>query len=263
MLTAALLVAPHHVDPGQAGVEVDRIAVRSIVDGRQVAVRVLPGGMDDSALGVDVGRPGAGQLVVLGMVAVEGIGGGHVEIGGDVLGDDRLGVYRAGARLHEGPAVLPLEVLASVGVIAPDGPVLGDGDRGGRSGPGQGRVGMSGRDVVGWRSQVGLGGVGGDLVGTRHHVVGSHPVAGAEHVRVHVGVVVHDIGPLPDLAQDVVVGARAVDHSPVHLLQLHGYQAAAAHRTDEARRRMPVDGGQTWDSVFADVLVDHVGLLHP
>src|SRR5437588_8807490 len=104
--------------------------------------------------------------------------------------------------------------------------------------------------------------MGGDLVRAGDHVVGGRAIAGPVHVGVHVGVVIDHVRPLPDLAEDVVVGAGAIDHAAVHLLELHGDQAAAAHGPDQAGGGMPVDGAQPRDAEFADVLVDHVGLLH-
>ena len=97
-----------------------------------------------------------------------------------------------------------------------------------------------------------------------HHVVRRPAVARpVEDVAGAMAVVVDQVGVLPDHAQHVVVGAGAVDHAVIHQLQADGDQAAATHGTDEAGHAVPVDRAQPWNRSFADVLVDHVSLLHP
>ena len=41
--------------PGEAIVELDRVTVRVEVDGRDVRIRMVPGGMDDDAVDINVG----------------------------------------------------------------------------------------------------------------------------------------------------------------------------------------------------------------
>ncbi len=97
-----------------------------------------------------------------------------------------------------------------------------------------------------------------------HHVV--RGVAGVvipvEDVAQAVAVIVDQVRVLPDQSEDVVVGSRAVDHPFVHQHQADGDQAAAADRSNEVGQRVPVDGAQPRNVALADVLVDHVGLLH-
>src|SRR6202035_1205160 len=63
--------------------------------------------------------------------------------------------------------------------------------------------------------------------------------------------------------KDVVVGARAINHALEHDHQADGDQPAAAYRSNQVRKRMPVDGAESWNRPLAVVRVDDAGLLHP
>src|SRR5689334_22067387 len=64
------LAVPHDVDPGQAGVELDHLALAVgepdrlvVVPHGDVGIAHVPGGLDHLAVGVDVGRAGAQHVV--------------------------------------------------------------------------------------------------------------------------------------------------------------------------------------------------------
>ena len=223
----------------------------------------MPGGVDDDTVDVDLGRAITGQLVGFGEVAVEAVGRVGIEERVDVFDDDGLRVYAPGPDVYELRAVLGLEVLLGAGIVLPDDAVIRNADLG-RGVPGEGAIGVLGGDVVVQGADVLLRGVGRDIVAVHHHVVRrvASVVVTIEDVAGPAAVIVDQVGVLPDHAQYVVVGARAVDHAAVHDLQANGDQTAAAHRPDEVGKRMPVDDAQSGDRAFADVFVDHVGLLH-
>src|SRR5947209_16972149 len=225
---------------------------------------MFPGRVDHPAVGIDVGRSFAGQLVVLGVVGAvhAGVARAGVEARLDALDDQVLGVDLTRADVSEGRSVLPLEILMRVGIIPPDDAVLRDRYAGPRNGAHERHVRVRRGDVIveGWQRR--LRRVRRDPVGPGYDVVRGVAIRGPVHVVVHVGVVIDHVGPLPDLAEDVIIGTGAIDHAAVHLLQLHRDQAAASYRPDQAGWGMPVDGAQPRDAEFADVLVDHVGLLH-
>src|SRR5438094_904850 len=82
---------------------------------------MLPGHVDHPAIGIDVGRTLAGQLVVLRVVVVmhPGIRGVRVFVGGHALDDHVLRVHLADTDVGEWYPVLPLAIFTRVGIIPP------------------------------------------------------------------------------------------------------------------------------------------------
>src|SRR2546430_1836845 len=225
---------------------------------------MLPGDVDHPTIRIDIGRAFAGELVVLRVIGPvhPGVGRVAIDVGGYFLDDQVFGVHLSGADVGERYAILPLQVLAAVGIVSPYGTVLLNGDAGRRNRARERHVGMRGGDVVTQRRQVRASRVCRDLVGPGNDIVRCKTVGRPVHVGVHVVVVVHDVRPLPDLAEDVVVSPGAVNHAAVHLLQLDRDHAAAAHWPDQTRRRVPINRRQPGNAELTDVLVDHVRLLH-
>src|SRR2546426_12177553 len=85
---------------------------------------MLPGDVDHPTIRIDIGRAFAGQFVVLRVIGTvnPGVGRVPIDVGGHVLDDQVFGMYLPGADVGEGDAVLPLQVLVAVGLVAPPRP---------------------------------------------------------------------------------------------------------------------------------------------
>src|SRR5438093_9515750 len=131
---------------------------------------MVPVGVNQHAIDEDVGPAITGQLVGLGVIAVEAVCRVGVEEGVDVLDDHGFGVDPPGAHIVEGPAVLGFEVLLRIGIVLPGRPMVGNRDLG--SGiAGEVPISVLRGDVIGGRRQVLLGGPGGGIGTAHHHIV--------------------------------------------------------------------------------------------